>query len=48
MGLRALRKIPARQLKNLNLLFFDRSMQNIKHKVDAIMAQVSKLKKVEF
>lgn len=29
------------------LLFFDRSMENIKHKVDAIMFQLSELKKVE-
>jgi len=43
----ALRKKQARQLIILNLLFFDRSMQNMKRKVDAIMPQVSKLKKLE-
>ena len=43
----ALRKSQPRQLKILNLLFLDRSMQNIKHKVDAIMTQVLKLKNIE-
>ena len=43
----ALKKSQPHQLKILNLLFLDRSMQNIKHKVDAIMTQVLKLKNIE-
>jgi hypothetical protein len=43
----ALRKKQVRQLIILNLRYLERSMHNIKHKVDVIMFQVSKLKKVE-
>ena len=43
----ALRKKQVRQLIILNLRYLERSMHYIKYKVDVIMFQVSKFKKVE-